>query len=284
MTPVAPGVSPLAGRIGALATRHGKQALIGPALTVTGLHVEVAPIDTDMFGTFTGEVPRHGSPRAVVEQKARAGAAACGRDIGLASEGSFGPHPAFPLFTADVELVAFVDLALDLVVVERAVGIDTVAASQAFAPWEDPLEFCQRVGFPHQALIVRPADGTPTCIEKGIRQTAPLVTAIVAAAAASVDGRALVETDLRAHCCPSRRPVIRTAAQRLAARLVQRCRACTRPGFGAMRHEPGRRCAQCGFPTKEPAVHIECCECCGYQVRRDVDGPADPAVCEFCNP
>jgi len=284
MTRVVTGEPLFAGRVGALATRHGKQTEIGPSLAPTGLQVVVAPVDTDSFGTFTGEVPRPGTPRHVVERKARAGAAAGGLDIGLASEGSFGPHPAFPFVTADVELVAFVDVAADLVVVEQAVSIDTVAASQAFAPAEDPTDFCARVGFPEQALIVRPADGSPVRICKGITDMAQLADAVVGAAAASSDGRALVETDLRAHCCPSRRPVIRAAAERLAARLVRCCPACDRPGFGAMRHEPGRRCAHCGLPTEEPAVRIERCECCGYELRTAVDGFVDPARCGRCNP
>lgn len=48
----------------ALATKHGKEAAIGPALAASpGLRVVVAAeVDTDRLGTFTGEVERLGPP------------------------------------------------------------------------------------------------------------------------------------------------------------------------------------------------------------------------------
>lgn len=272
------------GRVGALATRHGKEHQIRPALASVGLDVVVADVDTDSFGTFTGEIPRRGHPLEVAERKARAAISATGLDVGLASEGSFGPHPQVPFLIADVELVALVDTHLDIVVVEQAMSFDTVAAALKITQGSDVDEFCERVGFPAQALIVRPADKSPYHITKGITDRDRLARAMVIAAAASKDRTAMIETDLRAHYCPKRQMVIAQAAARLAARLARRCPACHTPGFGAVRFEPGLPCDLCGLPTEQPVATLEDCPRCAHTVRTIHPGTADPGTCAYCNP
>jgi hypothetical protein len=271
--------------VAALATRHAKQDLIAPALAELGLEIVVADVDTDRFGTFTGEIPRRASAHDVVLAKARAAIEGSGLEIGLASEGSFGPHPVVPALTADVELVALVDLALDLVVVESAISLATAAASVTVAPGEDLRDFCRGVGFPDQALIARPARGPSTGhLTKGIVDEDELADAVARAAHGSLDGRALVETDLRAHLCPTRRPVIAEAATRLASRLRRACPACARPGFGERLLVPGLACALCGLATDEVRATIESCPRCDYRESRPVNGRADPSRCARCNP
>jgi hypothetical protein len=56
----------------ALATKHGKESIFSPAFAEIGILVSVAVIDTDQFGTFSGEIERQGSPRETAERKARA--------------------------------------------------------------------------------------------------------------------------------------------------------------------------------------------------------------------
>lgn len=72
-----------------LANMHGKDTAIAPVLRARlGLVVTTAPdLDTDVLGTFTGEIPRAGTIREVA--KARLGMAATGLPIGIASEGSY---------------------------------------------------------------------------------------------------------------------------------------------------------------------------------------------------
>ena len=93
-----------------LATQHGKlRALAPPLARRLGLIVEPAAIDTDAFGTFTGTTARTGTAAEAALAKARAGMAAAGLDLGLASEGSFGPHPWLPFGAGGVETLAFID-------------------------------------------------------------------------------------------------------------------------------------------------------------------------------
>ena len=86
---------------GVLATMHGKERVIAPLVQrALGVHLEVPNgFDTDRFGTFSREVPRKHS--AIETARAKIIAALeqipCAR-VGLASEGSFGPHPQVPFF------------------------------------------------------------------------------------------------------------------------------------------------------------------------------------------
>lgn len=75
-------------RIACLATKQAKeQAIARPFRFALGLEV-LAPsdLDTDTLGTFTGEVPREGTPLEVCECKARLGMKITGLPLGLASE------------------------------------------------------------------------------------------------------------------------------------------------------------------------------------------------------
>ena len=95
-----------------LASMHAKERAIAPLVRRflgLDLHV-VAGLDTDAFGTFTRTVTRTGSARDAARAKIDA-AFALQPDaaIALASEGSFGPHPALPFAPLARELVLLVD-------------------------------------------------------------------------------------------------------------------------------------------------------------------------------
>lgn len=102
---------PCLGRQASLATRHAKeQALALPMRFELGLELAVPPdLDTDALGTFCGEVARQGTPAQVCLRKARLGMAATGLPLGVANEGSFGPHPSVPCIAAGIEMMTFVD-------------------------------------------------------------------------------------------------------------------------------------------------------------------------------
>lgn len=110
-----PAVS-YADRWAVLATKHDKLPLVAPPLAAVGVKVTGVADNTDQLGTFTEEVRRPGTPLETAVAKARLGMAATGSALGLASEGSIGPHPASPFLTADIEVVVLVDADRDLVV------------------------------------------------------------------------------------------------------------------------------------------------------------------------
>jgi len=278
---------PYSGRTAVLATMHDKLPLIAPAMVAAiGLDVRNVAVDTDRLGTFSGDVTRLGTPWETAVAKARLGMAAAGTGLGLASEGSIGAPPGLAFVVAAAELVVLVDDDLGIVVGETSVGYDIVTVADELAPGDDLDALLRRGGFPAHGLIVRPAAGPPTPVRKGIHDRAALDEAIRMCAALSADGRARVETDLRAHHCPSRRPIIAVAAQRLADRLATRCPSCTAPGWGIVRVELGVPCRLCGCDVPLPNADVLGCAACPAEQtvdRPDLDG-ADPARCQWCNP
>ena len=268
----------------ALATKHGKEELFGPPFAAIGWATVIAPVDTDEFGTFAGEVERRGSPLAVVERKARAGAIAAGLPFGLASEGSFGRDPSVPFALVDEELVAWVDTSSDLVVVERATAISTVPPAVHVTRPDEVANLRVVSMFPHQAaIVVVEHEGHRHVVAKGITAL-PELTSAVEDGSALTDGRVLVEPDLRAHLCPDRRAVISEAVDRLATRVDRRCPACDARGFGRVRTRPGLPCSLCELPTTRAAVDIHGCRRCGHELAIDRPGLADPTHCDRCNP
>lgn len=275
------------GRSAVLATKHDKLPLVVPPLAAVGVEVTAVAVDTDQLGTFTGEIPRPGPPLDTAIAKARLGMAAAGTSLGLASEGSIGPHPASPLLVADVEVVVLVDADRDVVVWATATGIDIRATAQVLEPGQDLAGLAGRFDLPGHAVIVRPNQGPPSPVVKGLRALADIDAAVATCAAASPDGQARVETDLRAHVCPSRRPVIRLAAERLASRLAARCPACASPGWGPVDAVTGVPCDWCATPVDDLRAEIDGCPACGHRAERAVVAPgatADPGRCPRCNP
>ena len=274
--------TPYRGKLIAVGTRHGKQHQFAPAFrSVLGADLLTPPgLDTDRFGTFTGEVPRQGAAIEAARAKARLAMDATGLPYGLASEASYGVVPGG--WFGHEEIVVFCDEALGI---EVAVGHrssfvpGTVHRVSRTADLPDHLV----AGLPGQALTVRPC-GIVAAGIKGVTDIDTLNSAITAAVAASPERLALVEPDLRAHHNPSRRQVLRRLAASLADRLATGCPACGAPGFGRVAAEPGLPCRFCETPTDQVRNEIHACASCPHRVSLPVAGAADPAGCPSCNP
>ena len=268
-----------------MATKHDKTALVGPALTeVLGLEVIEAVVDTDVLGTFSGEVARVASPLDTAVAKARMGMAAAGVTLGVASEGSIGPSAAMPLLNAARELVVLVDDERGIVLAETEVGYDLAAIAVDVGVDDDMTVHLERADFPAHALVVRPAGGFAPLF-KAVRELDTLHRAIEVCCEVADSGRARVETDLRAHLCPSRRPIITRAARRLAERVATACPECSSPGFGIVRLEIGVPCAWCGRDTEMVRDRVLGCVACRAELVEPITvGAADPGHCASCNP
>lgn len=268
----------------ALATKHGKEAQIAPALATVGLVTRVVALDTDQFGTFAGEIERPAPASEVVLLKARAGLEALGLPRGVASEGTLGPYPELPLLTYDQELVGYVDLEFGFTLIEEALSFETMAASVRARPGDDLGAFLNSIDFGPQGVIVKRGDQVLDPIAKGVVTYDQLMAALEYIGTSSTDGGVIIETDQRAHLCPTRSLVIKDAANRLAERLARRCPACSCPGFGVVEHEAGLACSACGSETSLDRAVIEGCPRCGERVRIPLIDQADPSMCPMCNP
>jgi hypothetical protein len=274
----------------ALATMHGKEtALASPFRRQLGATIVVADgIDTDSFGTFTGEVPRAGTPIEAARAKALLGTKATGLRCGLASEGSFGPHPYVPLVPRCTEVLFFIDQESDVEIYETITTPRTNFQSQLCRAGDDVSHFLRSTGFPRHALVVAPEPAIfGTAPVKGVTSLEELEQAIARAAPASPDGTARLTTDMRAHLNPTRMAVIRALGHRLAKRLATRCPACDSPGFGIRDIVRGLPCGWCGQPTELAVAESTRCAECNFSMRtrlQHIPKTADPAHCQYCNP
>jgi len=281
---------PYAGRSAVLATMHGKARAVAPAFAQrVGLNVvETAGLDTDALGTFSGETPRRGTMLETAVAKARLGMAATGLRLAIASEGSFGPHPQIPFLPAGIELMVFVDADRGWVIHESMIAERTNFAHLVSAPGAPLDTFLAQVGFPQHALMVRPNAGERAAAwAKGIADRGDLDRAVAAAAAASADRCALIETDMRAHRNPTRMDALAGLATRLALRLAAQCPACSAPGWGRIDVTRNLPCELCGLPTHVIAAEIFGCAVCSHresQPRPDGMVVAQAMHCDACNP
>lgn len=295
--------SPYAGTRIALATRHGKERVIARPLQ-WGLGAQLLhlpEIDTDQLGSFCGTVERQGTALEACIAKAELALAHGDTGVAIASEGSFGPHPAVPLLPVGVECMVLLDRGRGLTIREELVARRTNFAQRRLGPLDlsdgqpapELARWLQAVGFPSHALIVRPLAGAAAipsgaaAIHKGLRDGVALLAAIRSAIAAAPDGEVQLETDMRAHCNPTRMASIRRLTFRLVRRIATPCPRCQGPGWGPVAVEPGLPCGWCGLPTALARGEVLGCPGCGHrQERPRSDGllQADPAHCGHCNP
>lgn len=269
----------------ALGTMHGKAAAIAPPLAALGIAVTVPDgLDTDTFGTFTGERPRVGTMLDVARAKARAAMAATDLPVGLASEGAYGPHPVIPFLAQGRELLLWLDSRTGHEIVEVLTDPAPCYDQLAVPSPAEAAGFLGRIGFPDTAVVVSLASNRAHPVAKGIRDPAELQRIL---AAATADGPAILQTDMRAHLNPRRMMMIGRLADQLSARLARRCHDCAAPGWGFLRRGPALPCAWCSGPTLSPGGDIHGCTACGAEMllsRPDGKTEADPGSCPLCNP
>ncbi|MFM7314316.1 MAG: DUF6671 family protein [Cyanobium sp.] len=290
--------SPYRGARVALATRHGKERVIARALH-HGLGADLlhlSQIDTDALGSFCGTVPRRGTAQQACLAKAELALEQGGTGLAIASEGSFGPHPAVPLLPVGIECMVFLDRARGLTLQEELLARRTNYGQRRVrsddlpggAPTPDLERWLQAAGFPSHALIVRGVEcpGVQLLL-RGIRDRASLLEGLQRAIRGSADGCARLETDMRAHCNPTRMASIRQLSFQLVRRLATPCPRCRTPGWGVLATCSGLPCAWCGEPTALVRAELLGCVLCDHRMerpRRDGLLQADPGQCCHCNP
>lgn len=278
---------PYSGLTIVLTTKHDKFDLIAPILkSELGLNVVLHEADTDILGTFSGEVERALPPSQTAIQKAKIGINALGHSLGIASEGSIGPDPQLPFSQSNIEYLALVDTDLGIEIVERYRSLDIVAGHIVADPDTDLEPFLQSADFPNHKLIASPNSARFKNSIKGISNRTELQDAIVQLANDSGDGKVLIQSDFRAHCSPSRQKNIVQATIVLANRIKALCPECKAPGWGLVGYQRGLDCSSCGetVPNAISANIAGCAKCSLEQIGEPLAKQADPASCNGCNP
>jgi hypothetical protein len=274
----------LDGRAVVIATMHGKEQVIEPALAGLGLHFLSAPsIDTDRFGTFTRDIGRAGSQRDALLAKAQAGLdLSPDADFALASEGAFGPHPQIPFVPSGFEMVALLEGKTGKAVIGRHLSTATNFMQVEARSWAEVQTFAEAIGFPGHAIVVMESKDGPV-LAKGLTSEVELKS--ICHPYFKARGPIWLEADMRAHLNPTRMEAVAAAAADLVHRLQARCPACSYPDWTPQVRD-GRPCAWCDGPTVEAWIEEHLCEACGHRAEQCIEPERKgaPAHCHYCNP
>lgn len=269
------------------ATKHSKEKVLAPIFEKLGLKCVRADVDTDIFGTFSGEVARAGGVRETLRLKTSAAAKLYpeARFL-LASEGSFGPHPFIGFVQSDHEALLFVDRKLNTEIYVEEISTETNHAEIDFAPHDDLNKFLKQIGFPEHGIIVKPK-GTKNIVYKNLQTQYALEQAVIDAFLVSNEAKVILSTDMRANYNPTRIKVIEKAGKKLIEALNSFCPACSAAGFTITQGLPGLPCIDCGEPSRiSKDVIWSCMKCKHAEQRPRPDGviTISASDCEFCNP
>ncbi len=269
------------GRKMVIATQHKKEQVIAPLFQELGIVPLVLPdFDTDQFGTFAREVERKQDALATARLKIQQALTLSGETLGLASEGSFGPHPQMGFVPADEEVLLLIDLENQLEIGVSKISTNTNYAQRHVSSWKELREFGIEVGFPTHAIILR----TETRLQKEISDWQSLKDTF---REIQLNGVAVqAETDMRAMFNPTRMKVIEKATYLLINKINSVCPVCSFPGFDIVERKAGLPCLLCQHPTSLTQSVIHGCRHCHHQLENLFpDGESsDPLYCLYCNP
>jgi hypothetical protein len=271
-----------------LATMHEKERVIAPLLyDELGVRVLVPEnFDTDRFGTFTREVARAGNQLQAARKKAYAAMEQTGLTLGLASEGSFGTHPAMPFIPSCLEIVVLIDKKNNLEIVGHFRTSEVQVKGQSVTSVEEAIAVATSWGFPEQGIIVRASEKSNRNIYKNIT-TLDELQAISKKLLSSWRATSLfLETDMRAHRCPARMESIKQATVDLIENCRKLCPQCSAPGFVVTDTVKGLPCSGCHLATDLVKETISSCQKCNYTEAKPIPDKtfAEPKECQWCNP
>jgi hypothetical protein len=270
-----------------IATKHGKEKVIAPGLKASfdAESILLPEFDTDLFGTFTGEIERKADPLETARLKCLKAMQISGCDIGISSEGSFGPHPQLFFAPADFEIIYLFDKKNGIELTAQKISTQTNFNASEISSYAEVLEFAKVAKFPEHGLILRKSKTDKEDVFKDIVNFDQLqeTTHFLLAKYPS----AFIETDMRAMRNPNRMLVIGQTMDELIKKMNALCPECHRPGFSITNAEKGLRCSACGMPTKSTLAHVYECSGCHYLEKKlypNGNEHEDPMYCDFCNP
>ncbi|MBU3715279.1 MAG: hypothetical protein FGM46_10105 [Ferruginibacter sp.] len=270
-----------------IVTKHEKEKAIAPILEKwLGVKCIVDhTLDTDLLGTFTGELERADDPLSTVRKKCMMAMEQSKYDLAIASEGSFGAHPSIFFSTADDEIVMLVDKKNNLEIYSRELSTETNFNAKQIHSVDELIAFANETKFPSHGLILRKNKDDFTLIFKDNRNRRTLISHFNKIQKSY--GSVYVETDMRAMNNPTRMKIIKAATKKLIHKILSVCPNCNTPGFSITEVKQGLPCEICHAPTRSPLSYLYNCKKCNhlkedkYPHKKNWE---DPMYCDYCNP
>jgi hypothetical protein len=271
-----------------IATKHEKERVMSPILErELGVQCFISSgFDTDILGTFSGEIERKDTPMETARKKCLLGIEKTGADLVIANEGSFGPHPNVPFLLINEEIIYWMDAKRGLEFHVKRLSDASMARSQKLNSIAEMRFFLDEVQFPGQGVILIGNGQGKRDILKNLRNLCDLESAFVHLQDSGVE-EILIETDLRAMFNPTRMVEIGKATEFFVSEFGQTCHRCGYPGFVVTEVLRGLPCALCGLPTQSVKEEKRTCRNCAYKELSPAPGgkdQEDPMYCSFCNP
>ena len=273
------------GRRLCVATMHQKEKVIAPILnSMLGVTCFVShELNTDQFGTFSGEIERTLSPLNAARAKCDLVHQHTGCDLVLANEGSFGPHPNLFFIPANEELMLLRDYKNNLSIWTSLLSTETNFNSLEVSNAKQLGDFATSIGFPSHGFILLSTDRTQ--IRKDFNTLEDANRALVELTKGN--GRCIVETDMRAMNNPTRMNVIEELSHELVKKLNSVCPSCNIPGFDVIRVNSGLPCMACKAKTSSTLSLVKGCIACSHEELIEYPNnkvEEDPMYCNYCNP
>ena len=270
-----------------IATNHHKDMVLAPIFEkyLFVKCVSSNQINTDKFGTFSGEVERANTAEITLREKSEYAYKETNIDLVLTSEGSFGPHPMIPFSTINEEWLLLKDYKNNIEIKEKQISINTNFSNKKIASTTDIIEFAKQIGFPKHAIIFRDSTSNSKKIVKGIHRLYDLKKYYNEFK--NEFGSFSAETDMRAMYNPTRMYEIYKLGLKLLNKIVSLCPKCEFPGFGITNLTFGLPCEICLMPSKSILSQIFECRACQFQLEQMYPNGKkyeEPMYCEYCNP
>jgi hypothetical protein len=270
-----------------IATKHQKEKIIAPIMEKAfGVNALLAKdMDTDSFGTFSGEIKRLDDALSTARKKCNRALAISGQDLAIASEGSFGVHPSLFFTIANEEIIVLVDKKNKCEFYERVISFQTNSDASFINSIDALKQFAKKALFPSHGLILRKSKDDYSQIEYVISSWKKLYR--VYNSFKSDHETVWVETDMRANKNPTRNEVILQVTTKLIQRLQNKCPKCDFPGFGLTKSVAGLICQSCCKPTNSILYHQHTCSKCAHEVAfyyPNNKKTENPMYCDYCNP
>jgi len=274
-------------RCAALGTKHNKEKVIAP-LFKKELGIDVVVVEnfnSDKFGTFTLDIPRIEDQKNTAKLKALEAMKLSGKDIAIASEGSFFDHPANPYITINNEVLVFIDKKYDLEIYgDYSENID-YAKNTIVSTIDEVIDFAKDINFPKNGIVVKISKNNFFDMKKGINTKNELIN--IASEMLEQYGSIWLETDLRAHISHSRMQNIFKATENLIENIKRHCPQCLSPGFHKVKSIAGLPCENCNRPTNMILAELFKCDKCSYESKSlypNNQQTAYAGYCDYCNP
>ncbi len=278
-----------AGRKIIIATMHKKEQVITPLFEQRlGVTIVIpSAFNTDKFGIFAREIKKTDNQLEAAIKKAYAAMELTHTDLAIASEGSFGAHPAIPFIQSNLELILFIDKKNELEIRGHHRTSETNMDGEYVTSADKAVNFAIKYNFPDAGIILKFGEKSKFRIYKNISTLEECTYRTKKMLSRPFTKKIFIETDMRAHKNPIRMKAIEQATIDLLKNIESVCPECETPGFIITDIKKGLACSLCSLPTDLPIHELYTCSKYKYSQNKLItkhNKLADPMYYGYCNP